>query len=96
MRWFVLILILAACDTPGLEFHGVPAEQVEVRGMTFAVRIMGNRAEAIRINRMARPKMDQVGYAAALAIERVSGCKVRQLDGDVAVVTATLRCRDGP
>ncbi|WP_412565267.1 hypothetical protein [Thalassobius sp. MITS945101] len=91
-----MIFMLAACDSAGRAFRGVPAQYVDVEGLSFAVRVKGTEAEAIRTNRMARPQRDQIGLAAQRAMELVSGCEVRQLTGDVAVMTATLRCRDGP
>lgn len=96
MRLFVLILILAGCSGPGLDFRGIAPAEMQVDGITFVVRAKATEAEAIRTNKMSRPRMSQVGEAAAIAIERLTGCEVRQISGDVAVIRATLRCRDGP
>ena len=95
MRWILVILMLAACDMAGRDFRGLPATRVDLGGMQFAVRTNGTTAEAIRLNRMLRPRMAQVGTLAGLAIEQVSGCRVRQISGDVAVVTARLHCAQG-
>lgn len=95
MRWILVIFMLAACDMAGQDFRGQPVTRVDLGGMQFAVRTNGTTAEAIRLNRMLRPRMDQVGTLAGLAIEQVSGCRVRQISGDVAVVTARLHCTQG-
>lgn len=95
MRWILVILMLAACDMAGRDFRGLPVTRVDLGGMQFAVRTNGTKAEAIRLNRMLRPRMDLVGPLAGLAIEQVSGCRVRQISGDVAVVTARLQCAKG-
>ena len=53
MRFLQSVYFLAAltgCDTPTLEFSGAPPNGVVVDGSTFDVRILGETAQAIRLN----------------------------------------------
>ncbi|WP_207768722.1 hypothetical protein [Pelagivirga sediminicola] len=86
------VLLLAACNTPGPGFRGVEATRVTVKGVTFDVRVDGTRAEAMRRNGQWAPRLGAVAPQAVAAIERVSGCRVRRLDGDAALMTAWLDC----
>ncbi|SEQ12825.1 hypothetical protein [Thalassovita taeanensis] len=95
MRMLVFVLGLAGlvgCNTPGPAFQGAPVSQVALGGSVFDVRVKGNRAQAIRVNRQYAPRVGPIGVRAGLAIELVSGCKVRRLDGDQAVLVARLSC----
>jgi len=99
MRYVLLALIMilaAACNTPSREFRGLEAVQISVAGSTFDIRVRGNRAEAIRINAEYAPRLSGIAPKAFVAIEKVSGCKVRRLGGDQALIHATLRCGDSP
>lgn len=88
----VLALLLMSCDTPGLAFRGVEPVRIAVGKSVFDVRVDGLRAEAIRLNTEWAPRLEAVAPRGVLAIERVSGCKVRRLDGDAAQMTARLNC----
>lgn len=87
----VLILVLAACDSPGPDYVGIPPTRVTVDGSTFAVRRNGAEAQAIRLNAERRPG---VGARAFMAIERATGCQIRPgtVTGDPAVIYARLSC----
>lgn len=87
-----LTLLLAACNTPSPGFRDVVPVRVTVAPSVFDVRIKGAQAEAIRINSEYAPRMGPVGPRAAIAIEQVSGCKVRRLGGDQAMIRAALDC----
>lgn len=86
------VLLCSACDTPGQAFRGVAATRIAVGGATFDVRIDGVRAQAIRLNRQWAPRLSSVAPQGVAAIEKVSGCRVRRLDGDAALMTARLDC----
>ena len=88
----LLAVLLMACDTPGLAFRGVEPVRISVGESVFDVRVDGLRAEAIRLNTEWAPRLAAVAPRGVLAIERVSGCKVQQLDGDAAQMTARLNC----
>ena len=83
---------LLGCDAPGLEFRGVPATRIHVAQSTFDVRIKGKRAQAIRLNAENAPRLAAVAPRGVYAIEKVSGCRVRKLVGDAAVMQAWLDC----
>lgn len=93
-----LIFLLAAavaligCDTPGPGFRGVEPVRITVRGDVFDVRVDGVQAEAMRLNARWAPNLDSVAPNGVAAIEKVSGCRVRRLDGDAALMTARLDC----
>jgi hypothetical protein len=85
-------LLLAACNTPGAGFRGVEPTRITAGGSTFDVRVVGVRAEALRLDTRWAPRLSSVAPQAVVAIERVSGCRVRRLAGDAALMTARLDC----
>ncbi len=87
-----MAMVLIGCDAPGLEFRDVPATRIHVAQSTFDVRIKGLRAEAIRLNAENAPRLAAVAPRGVYAIEKVSGCRVRKLVGDAAVMQAWLDC----
>ena len=78
---------------PSIEFLGFDSATVMVEGSTFDVRVKGTVAEAIRTNLQYAPGMGQMGGRASVAIEQVSGCKVKRFGGDQAVIFAELDCK---
>ena len=93
MRYMVcLVLFLAACNTPSPGFRGIDPVRVTVGPSVFDVRVSNGQAEALRINSEYAPRMGPIGPRATLAIEQVSGCTVRRLGGDQAMIRASLNC----
>ena len=93
MRLSVLsVFLLAACDTPSTTFRGAPVQRITVAQSTFDVRVLDRRAEAIRLNGEWAPRLAAVKPRARIAIETVSGCKVRRLRGDQVMISADLKC----
>ena len=78
---------------PSIEFLGFDLATVTVEGLTFNVRVKGTVAEATRPNLQYAPGMGQMGGRASVAIEQVSGCKVKRFGGDQAVIFAELDCK---
>jgi hypothetical protein len=92
-RWLIpLLLLLPACDGGSPHFMGTPPTRVTVDGSTFAVRVKGNLAEAVRVNMQYAPRMGPIGDRAARAMEQVSGCPVRRISGDQALILGVLDC----
>lgn len=91
---FILLLVLAACNGPGLSMQGATRAETSAGGIAFNVFHDGSRAEAHRTTRMIRPKAKVVFAAARHAIMEASGCDVdeRSWSGDVAVVKVKLLC----
>lgn len=95
MRYAVALFLtvsVMACDTPGPEFAGTDPVRISVGPSTFDVRVKDKQAQAIRLNAEWAPRREVVAPRAVLAIERVSGCRVRRLDGDQVVIGAALDC----
>ncbi|MEX0318476.1 MAG: hypothetical protein AB3N21_11025 [Ruegeria sp.] len=90
-RWLPLFL-LAACATVTPHFRGVPATRVKVADSVFDVRVRGNLAEAIRVNRQYAPRLGPIRERAGVAMAQVSGCEVIEVLGDAAVTTGVLGC----
>jgi len=86
------LIMLTACNTPGLKFRGIEPQRISVGKSTFDVRVDGTHAEIIRLNPEWSPRLAAVAPRMVAAIEAVSGCKVRRLDGDQALATASLNC----
>lgn len=95
VRWLLLPLLLAACDAPGPYFRDQPATRVRVGEMVFDVRVRGDLAEAMRLNTQWAPRLSGVQGPAAAAMAHVSGCAVRQISGDQALMLGRLDCGDG-
>lgn len=89
-------LCLAACNTAGPYFRGLPATRVTVAGSTFDVRVRGDLAEALRVNRQYAPRFGPIRARAAFAMEQVSGCTVTEVRGDQALALGKLSCRGRP
>jgi hypothetical protein len=94
MRRVLLLapFLLAACDSPSLSMAGANSEQVQVGGMTFGVHYRGTEAEVLRLNRDWRPSFAEVSANARIAVQQVTGCRVRDITGDPAILKATLDC----
>lgn len=94
MRCWVLLLLvgLAACNTAGPHFRGLPATTVTVDGSTFDVRVRGELAEAIRTNAAYTPRFGPIRERAGRAMAMVSGCAVKEVRGDQAQATGILDC----
>lgn len=84
--------LLAGCNAPGPDFRGIDPARISVGKSTFDVRVIGNRAQAIRLNPEWAPRRAATAPRGIAAIEVVSGCKVRTLGGDQAVMVARLEC----
>jgi len=89
-----LLVMLIACDSPAPAMMGADATQMTIDGVTFTIRIRGDRAEAIRTNMMPNPSIGAIYPRALQAMEQASGCSVIEDSprGDVAVMRADLDC----
>lgn len=90
-----LLFLLAACNTAGPHFRGLPATTVTVDGSTFDVRVNDRLAEAIRTNPEYAPRFGPIRARAREAMEMVSGCAVKEVRGDQAQATGILDCGKG-
>jgi len=63
-------------------------------GFVFSVRQNGDRAEAMRINRVWRPHESAILTAAEKAIRQETRCDIAKnsLRGDQAIIKARLTC----
>jgi hypothetical protein len=92
MRLLLPLILLAACNTPTAPFRGIDPVRVTVDGSTFDVRIRGDLAEAIRVNAQYAPRLGPIEGRAARAMQQVSGCAVRRVTGDQALLLGQLDC----
>lgn len=88
----IILFLLAACDGPTPHFAGIAPVTITVDGSTFDVRRRADLAEAIRTNTQYAPRMGPIAGRAERAIVQATGCKVRDLRGDQAVIVARLDC----
>ncbi|WP_299689557.1 hypothetical protein [uncultured Tateyamaria sp.] len=95
MRYLALLCLLAACNTAGPHFRGLPVTTVTIDGSTFDVRVNGRLAEAIRTNMQYAPRFGPIQSRAGRAMEMVSGCSVKEVRGDQAQATGILDCGKG-
>ena len=91
---FAMMLGLAACDTPHMEFRGVAPVWVKVDGSTFVIRKKEDRVEAIRMNKEWPPTIERVFPKAEKAIEQATKCKMKEgsMRGDAAQMFAKVKC----
>lgn len=90
---FLFALVpLAACNTAGPHFRGLPVTRITVEGSTFDVRVRDELAEAIRINAEYAPRFGPIQRRAGIAMAQVSGCTVKDVRGDQAQATGILDC----
>ncbi|WP_372890636.1 hypothetical protein [Rhodosalinus sp.] len=85
-------MLLAACDTAGRGYMGLPPVRAEAGGHVFDIRQRGDAAEAVRRNAAWLPPFDEVARAAEAAIERVTGCDATEVRGDPSLLRADLDC----
>jgi hypothetical protein len=88
----LVAMALSACDGPSPHFMGIEPVRIEVDGSVFAVRVKGRLAEAVRTNVQYAPRMGPIGPRAAEAMRQASGCEVREIRGDQALILGVLEC----
>ncbi|WGH79429.1 hypothetical protein [Jannaschia ovalis] len=88
------LLLLAACGSPHPLDGLTRSATASAGGHDFRVNWNLETAQATRMNRVFRPRLDDVLPAAIAATEQVTGCAVRPATaiGDVALVNMTLDC----
>ncbi|WP_204112870.1 hypothetical protein [Shimia biformata] len=98
MRFWTLLLILsvAGCNTPSRHFRDVEVTRIAVDGSTFDIRHKGRLAEAIRINPEYAPRLGPIARRAEIAMEITTGCPVKEIRGDQAVIIGILNCGGKP
>lgn len=96
MRVLVVLgsILLACCSNETRHFRGVPPVRVTVSSSVFDIRHRGSLAESVRINAQYAPRLGAIGVKAGFAMEAVSGCDLRGVLGDQAVMTGVLDCAD--
>lgn len=92
----LVLLLIAACDTPGRGFAGIAPQRVEAGGAVFDLRRKGDIVEAIRVSKHAWPRYDWVAVRAARASQRATGCAPRWARGDPSVMRLGLSCDGRP
>ncbi|MGR3493056.1 MAG: hypothetical protein ACU0DW_13450 [Shimia sp.] len=101
MRWIapILMMLLAACNTPMQTFSDVPAEEISVGGADYKVwfRPEERTAQALRVTSEADYRRD-AELRFMRAIQRVTGCLIRPngMAGDYVMVTAKVACGNDP
>ena len=75
MRAFLILALLTACSSPGLRYQGTTPTRAEVNGWVIDVYRRGDRAQAIRLNRMVLPKAEDMFVNGGIAIERATRCR---------------------
>lgn len=94
MRAWLIILVVAlgACNTPGPAFRNAEAFRISEGQDRFQIRRNGSLVQVLRVNPRAFPAFREVAQNAELAVRGHTGCKVVWLIGDVAMLTAGLKC----
>ena len=90
----VILLVMAACASPSVQYIGVEGIPVDVEQSRFTVFKDGDNVQVIRTSREVLPNKQEVFAKATIAIERATGCSVKpnSLTGDQAKVEAKVVC----
>ncbi len=92
---FLLAVLPVACDTASPHFRGQAVQRITVESSVFEVRLRGSLAEAVRVNPQYAPRLGPIRKRAQRAMELASGCPVRDVLGDQAVLVGRLNCGSG-
>ncbi|MDE4132949.1 hypothetical protein PXK00_07495 [Phaeobacter sp. QD34_3] len=87
-------LLLMGCAAPSTHFQGIEPVRVTVEGSSFDLRQRGTLIEAVRINPEYAPRLGPLRDRARRAMAASSGCRVRWVMGDQALLLGRLDCRD--
>ena len=92
--FIALTVILAACASPSPQLMRGQKHEAEVGGSRFTIWRKGEMVEIYRTSPEMLPRLSAVMAKAAIAVEQVTGCPVREgsLVGDAALMKATLDC----
>ncbi|MFS4581286.1 hypothetical protein [Phaeobacter sp. C3_T13_0] len=88
----LLALLLAACSSASPHFQRQSVQRIEVGNSIFDVRLRGSLAEAVRVNPQYAPRLGGIRHRAKQAMELASGCSVRNVLGDQALLVGQLDC----
>lgn len=77
-----------------MKYAGVEGAPVDVDGSRFTVFSQHGEVQVIRTSREIMPNEAEIFAKAAVAIEQVTGCSIRNnsLSGDEVVVDAKIDC----
>ena len=92
--FMVLSAGLAACASPSPQLMRGMKHDAEVGGSRFTIWQIGEIVEIYRTSPEVLPRLSEVMAKAAIAVEQVSGCPMRDgsMVGDAALMKATLDC----
>jgi hypothetical protein len=85
-------LMLMGCAAPSSHFQGIDPVRVTVEGSTFDLRQRGTLVEAVRVNPQYAPRLGPLRHRARRAMAFASGCDVKWVMGDQAVLLGRLNC----
>ena len=85
-------VFVTGCDSPSPAMRASRNATVEVGGMTFGVHWTDDQAEIYRTGWARRGQWADVPGNAERAVRQVTGCEVKSMDGDPALMTARLDC----
>lgn len=99
LRSLLILLLLAACDSPAPGMAGGRSVRVSRGGHDYAVHLVGDRVEVIRFGWAPAAERDAIRAQMVALIPEVSGCAADPLSlrGDSGEIRARLACaRAGP
>lgn len=88
-----LVPLVSGCDSPMPGLQGEQHETVDVGGMTFGIHWTATEAEIYRTGWINRSEWPNVTSNAEIAVKQVTGCEVKSIVGDPALMTARLDCK---
>ena len=88
------VAALAACASPSPQMMSGTKHTAEVDGSRFTIWQRGEAVEIYRTSPEMMPHLSEVMAKAAVAVERVTGCPVKDgsMAGDAALMKAVLDC----
>jgi hypothetical protein len=94
MRGLILLLALAACDSPAPQMMGAERTEVARGGHDFIVYRKGNQVEVIRMGYARRGEHQAIREAMVDVVPQATGCKLvmSSIKGDSGELRGRLDC----
>lgn len=92
----VVLLLLAACDSPSPRFIGAERTEVQRGNFTYVVYATETAVEVIRLGYASPTRRGAMRADMEALMSEVTGCRVvpSSIQGDSGALRARLRCPD--
>ncbi len=94
MRFLVLLIALAACDSPSPRYAGAERFEVSQDGRDYVVYRAGSEVQVIRMGYARRGEHGAIRAAMPVVAAQATGCTARpaSFDGDSGMMRGRVDC----